>query len=70
MIIVLLLIALFLLFLVDLPILYNSKNKLALAVYSFLMIIGILIVLIVAEDLAIPSPAIHIEKIVNNLRGN
>lgn len=61
--IIIILIGVFLLFLMDVPILSN-KNTSVLVTYFTLLIIGFSILVINAMDLAVPSPAIVIENII------
>lgn len=62
--ILLLLAGLFLLFLIDLPILSCSETKVVPVFYSFLMLVGFAIMIIVMEDLVVASPAVVIENLV------
>ena len=64
MIIFILLIVFFLLFLVDLPILYRNQNKQVLMTYSFLMVVAFAIAIITVKDLPVASPAHVIEKLI------
>lgn len=61
--IIIILIGVFLLFLMDVPMLSN-KNTSVLVTYFTLLIIGFSILVINAMDLAVPSPAIVIENII------
>jgi len=56
---------LFILFLIDLPIIYKSNNRAQIITYSILMLIGFSIGVIVIKDLPITSPAIVIENLIN-----
>ena len=56
--------AIFILFLIDLPILFNNQKKALIITYSLLMLIGFCIGVIVMRDLPITSPAIVIENLI------
>lgn len=65
--IVVLVITLFILFLIDLPILFNSKKIAQNITYGILMLIGFCIGVIVIKDLPVTSPATVIESLINSI---
>lgn len=61
----------FVLFLIDLPILYKNQNKKLLTTYGFLMLLSLAILVIAINELPVASPAKIIERLIKQvMRGN